>query len=54
MGLALFINILAMLSTGVAAGLNFSCGYTGRGVSMVCLFVLNLVIFIFNLWRLLE
>ena len=49
---ALFLNTLAMISCGIAAGMNFSRDNTVAGLSMVSLFIVNLVCFAVNLGRL--
>ena len=48
----LIINVLAMLSCGMAAGMNINSGNTFLGASMMLLFIVNMMCFITNLGRL--
>lgn len=47
----LFVNAVAMICCGIAAGTNFSNDNAVMGVSMVALFIMNLALFATNLGR---
>lgn len=49
--LTLVINAIAIITCGIAAGMNFSNDNTVVGISMVTLSIANLICFMSNLGR---
>lgn len=49
--LTLIINIIAIITCGIAAGMNFSNDNTVVGICMTALSVANLICFMSNLGR---